>query len=104
MDRQNKLTILSSLSDEKLKDALEAIGIDCGSSEDVYGEGKSDAGSKLDTWSQLTMPAAGADKLPPIVDKAALFAAKPQGSQMVDQLGMVMPGAEEEAFLNAGLM
>lgn len=103
MDRQNKLNILSSLSDEKLSSALEAIGIDCGPA-DHYGEGTTGGdGAKLDTWSSLTLPKASGEKLPPIADKAALFAVKPQAGDRVDMLGMVTPGDEEE-MLNAGLM
>lgn len=106
MDRQNKLSIIQSLSDEKLTAALEAIGIDCGPA-DLYGEGGmggGERGGKLDTWSSLNVKGGLGGKMAPLVDKSALFGQKPVMAPRVDSLGMQTPQGEEEALLNAGLM
>ena len=102
MDRSQKVSILNSMSDENLTHALEAVGINCGDM-DEYGEGNAN-GSTIDTWQSLNVSVPGGGKLPPIADKNVLFKMKPERPVVRDQLGLNMPGEEEELMASTGLV
>lgn len=102
MNRGQKLSILQSMSDENLQHALEAVGIDCGD-QDEYGEGNAN-GSSIDTWKSLDVSVPGGGKLPPIANKNVLFKVAQERPIVRDQLGLSMPGEEEELMSSTGLV
>jgi len=102
MDRQTKLTILSTMDDHHLDQALEGLGIDCcsGQGDDFYGA--EDPTNTLDKWSEMevSIPDAGRG---PIVDKSALFTQQMQQPQ-TNTYGLSMPGEDEEMMMASGMV
>lgn len=100
MDRQNKLAILSSMSDENLNYALKAVGIDCGDY-DEYDENQ-DSANPIESWSSLNVSVPSTSR-PPIVDKSSLFQMHDQSVPVRQSIGIPMQ-SEEDELLAAGLL
>lgn len=97
MDRMKKLSILSTMSDEHLTQALNAVGIDC-ESEDYMQDLGPEESPGLESWSERSV------NIPltvrsPLVDSSKIFVPKQQPMQPQGMNFVPEQGVEEEAAM-----